>query len=131
MFEAGAVYRFAYLWNREKLRGEESGRKDRPACLLLRPPDHPGVLIMMPITGTKPDPEQVADLIPESECKRLGLRSPAWIVLNEYNLALVNATYDFASLNPLGRFSETYQRRLRGIVRQLLASKNITAVRRD
>lgn len=131
MFETGAVYRYAYLWAREKEQGEESGRKERPACLLLRPPQFPEALIMLPITGTSPSGQQTADLIPEVECRRLGLRSPAWIILDEYNVAAEHELYDFASLDPLGKFSDAYQRHLRGIVRSLIEARAIKGVRRN
>jgi len=30
---SGLIIRYSYLWAREQDRGEESGRKDRPACV--------------------------------------------------------------------------------------------------
>lgn len=31
----GSVIRYAYLWAREQGRGEESGRKNRPTCVMI------------------------------------------------------------------------------------------------
>jgi len=36
MLEAGDVVRFHYLWTRQAAKGEESGRKARPVCVVVR-----------------------------------------------------------------------------------------------
>jgi hypothetical protein len=36
MLKAGDVIRYGYLWAREAAKGGESGRKARPACIVVR-----------------------------------------------------------------------------------------------
>ena len=47
----GGVYRFNYLWSHEQVRGEESGRKIRHACLIVETADH---LYLFPFTSKRP-----------------------------------------------------------------------------
>lgn len=44
MFERGQVVRFHYLWARQANAGEESGRKARPVCFVVRTPGNPGAV---------------------------------------------------------------------------------------
>jgi hypothetical protein len=51
----GEVFRFHYLWSHESERGEESGRKIRHACLLVKA-GH--ALYLFPVTSKKPLPRR-------------------------------------------------------------------------
>lgn len=130
-FQRGAIYRFNYLWAREHDRGEESGRKDRPACLLLRPEAFPDILVMFAITSQPPSSGQTCVEVPASECEKGGLYSPAWIILDEYNLVQASRSPDFASLDPTGRFSDRFLREITAIVVQRIRAKTVRAVQRN
>jgi hypothetical protein len=105
VLEEGAVYTYSFLWAREAEAGEESGRKNRPSCLLIRPSSNRDILYMFAITSRPPAEGRVAVMLPELECGRCNLREPAWIMLDEYNISLATELHDFASLEPIGRFS--------------------------
>ena len=64
----GCVVRYAYLWAREHDRGEESGRKDRPTCMLLITHGKDGleVPLFFPITSRSPTSGSHAVEIPET-----------------------------------------------------------------
>jgi hypothetical protein len=130
-FQRGAIYRFNYLWAREHDQGEESGRKDRPACLLLRPEAFPEILVMFAITSQPPSSDQTSVEIPVSECEKGGLYSPAWIILDEYNLVHASRSPDFTSLDPIGRFSDRFLRDITAIVVQRIRAKAARAVQRN
>lgn len=112
MLERGAVYSFSYLWAREADAGEESGRKNRPVCLLVRPSRQPDLMYLFAITSQEPTKHRVAEKLSSAECKRCGLREPAWLVLDEYNIAIDSELHDFTSPNPLGTFSPNYLKHL-------------------
>ena len=117
MFRVGAIYAYSFLWSREKAAGEESGRKDRPVCLLVRPLELPDLLFLFPITSRRPEEGRHARSIPEVECRRGGIRPPAWIILDEINVAQESRPYDFVSLSPLGEFSPAYRREILAVAK--------------
>ena len=108
MLERGAVYSYSYLWAREADSGEESGRKNRPVCLLVRPSRQPDLMYLFAITSLEPTKYRVAEKLSSAECMRCGLREPARLILDEYNIAIDSELHDFTSLNPLGKFSPNY-----------------------
>jgi hypothetical protein len=118
----GEVYRYSYLWAREAEAGEESGRKDRPACVLVRPSTQPELIFLYPITSMQPSNGRIAELMPAPEARRCGLTSPTWVVLDEYNIAAESGLHDFASLKPLGTLSSPFIRLLLG--KALTSAKN-------
>ncbi len=107
-FEAGAVFSYSYLWAREAEAGEESGRKNRPACLLIRLSRNEDRLYMFAITSRRPTAERISEELSLLECKRCGLRAPAWIILDEFNVSMASELQDFASLRPLGNLSPAF-----------------------
>ena len=122
----GSVYRYFYLWAWQSDYGEESGRKERPACLLVRPPSHPELMFMFAITSKMPPSNRSFDLIPAAGCRRVGLSHPSWIILDEYNIAVDTDLQDFASLEPLGTFSAPY---LKTVILKALARAKQTPTR--
>ena len=112
MFERGEVYSYSYLWAREAAAGEESGRKNRPACLLIRPSRQPDLLFMFAITSREPRVGRIFEKVPTGECARCGLEEPAWIMLDEYNVAIETERHDFESLEPTGKFSSAFLGRI-------------------
>lgn len=111
MFEQGNVYLYSYLWAREAHRGEVSGRKDRPSCLLLRPVSRPDILFLFAITSQPPSVGRVYEALTASDCHRCGLREPAWLILDEYNISYASDPHEFASLKPLGKLGSEVLRK--------------------
>ncbi len=108
----GAVIRYPYLWKRESDKGEDSGRKDRPACLVIAVPIH-GLtyLYLLPISSQPPSPTQTALEIPEGELRRIGLKAykRGWITVSEHNRDIAERSFYLdLSADPLGTFSDAF-----------------------
>ncbi len=118
----GEVFRYDYLWRREFERGEDSGRKARPVCVTIMLSDRDGVtrVLLFPITSQPPGPARVALSVPETEARRTGLRTPAWIIIDDCNIDLWEASFHFADRRPVGRFSYAYFDRIRAAALQHL-----------
>lgn len=130
MFEQGDVAEFYYLWHREELAGEESGRKPRPVCIVVKTPGNPEVVFLFPFTSKSPLAGQVALEVPEIECRRVGLATPCWIILDEFNRVEMDKDYDFASTEPIGSVSAAFLREIAATIRQAVRSATIKAVNR-
>ena len=130
MFEIGCLYRYSYLWARQHDKGEISGRKDRPACLLIRNPRIPDLLFLFPVSSSPPLTQDAALSIPQAECRTAGLRPPAWLYLSEFNVASASDPFDFASSRPIGAFSEAFVAQARAKALELVAARNAQLVRR-
>jgi hypothetical protein len=83
----GLVISYSYLWVRQHDAGEESGRKARPVCVALPVGAGSGDVALFPLTTQPPAADRVAIEVPETELRRLGLRSQkrCWIILDEGN----------------------------------------------
>lgn len=108
----GGVYRFNYLWSHEHDRGEESGRKIRHACLIVETVDF---LYLFPFTSKKPVPRtadelRIFELVPDIECRRIGLSgiAPSYLVLDDFNKVSRSKLYDFEGLDPVGTLSSRF-----------------------
>lgn len=130
MFEQGDVAEFYHLWNREEQAGEESGRKPRPVCIVIKTPGNPDVVFLFPFTSKSPLATQLALNVPEAECRRIGLTAPCWIILDEYNRVEMDKDYDFASTEPIGSVGPTFLREIAATIRQAVRSASIKAVNR-
>lgn len=130
MFEQGDVAEFYYLWHREELAGEESGRKPRPVCIVIRTPGNPDVVFLFPFTSRPPMGGQLALEVPEMECRRVGLVAPCWIILDEYNRVEMDKDYDFASSERIGSVSPAFLREIAATIRQAVQSARMKAVNR-
>lgn len=68
MLEQGDVAHFHYLWHHEAQEGEESGRKPRPVCIVVKTPANPDVVFLFPFTTKSPLPgrgvERSGDRVP-------------------------------------------------------------------
>lgn len=84
----GLVIRYAYLWRREHLTGQEEGVKDRPCAIVMAMVDEMGEqkVTVLPITHAPPrDPDEAVE-IPAATKRRLGLDDArSWIVVAEAN----------------------------------------------
>ncbi|HYA07020.1 MAG TPA: type II toxin-antitoxin system PemK/MazF family toxin [Xanthobacteraceae bacterium] len=113
--EPGLVISYAYLWHYEHDSGQEEGRKDRPAVIVLaaeRTSDGAIIVTVLPITHRGPDDPAAAVEIPPAVKRLIGLDAErSWIVVSEgnefvwpgYDLRKVPgnpARYDYGFLPP-------------------------------
>jgi hypothetical protein len=116
---SGLVVAYNYLWAREHDGGEETGRKSRPVCVQIlfeasmMANEKPMPSLLFPITSQPPMKDRRALAIPEIECRRAGLATPAWIVVDEWNEDDLAASPDLASTKALGRFGAAFVRAIR------------------
>ena len=105
----GSVIRYAYLWAREQGRGEESGRKNRPTCVMIIMRGSGGdTPLLFAITSRAPAAGTDAVEIPETEARRVGLRMPAWVVVDEFNTDDLETSFAIEDRKPLGSFSRKF-----------------------
>ena len=86
--EPGLVIRYDYLWLSDTKSARLSG-KERPACLVATLDDEaaPGLVLILPITQSRPSGGTVGVEIPRQVCERLGLDTArSWIVISEANV---------------------------------------------
>ena len=86
--EPGLVIRYDYLWLRETKSARASG-KERPACLLATLDDeaNPRLVLILPITHSRPKGDTAGIEIPHAVARHLGLDdSRSWIVISEANV---------------------------------------------
>ena len=73
----GLVIRYAYLWHREHLVGQEEGQKDRPCAIVaaLRPAEDAGEtrVLVLPVTHGPPAHTALAVELPAPVKERLRL----------------------------------------------------------
>jgi hypothetical protein len=85
----GAVIRYSYLWADENARGQEDGRKDRPALVLalsIKEADGNIEVLVLAVTHTPPPNAADAVAFPQDIKRRLGLDDAlSWIVTTEAN----------------------------------------------
>jgi hypothetical protein len=110
--------------------GEESGRKPRPVCIVIKTPGNPDVVFLFPFTSKPPLAGQLGLPVPEMECRRVGLAAPCWIILDEYNRVEMDKDYDFASTEPIGSVSAAFLREIAATVRKAVRSTGMKAVNR-
>jgi hypothetical protein len=86
--EPGLVIRYDYLWLGEKASARISG-KERPACLVATLDDEadPQLVLILPITHSRPKAGTIGIEIPQAVGKHLGLDDArSWIVISEANI---------------------------------------------
>jgi hypothetical protein len=131
MFTRGGIYNFSYLWAWQEEKGEESGRKVRPACLLVKAPVPSQALYLFPITTTEPDSARLMLPIPHQEIAGAGLGRKCWIILDECNQTSADSAFDFESLLPIGSFSTVFLKRIALAIQQGAQNQRITTVKRS
>lgn len=87
--EPGLVISYAYLWRHEHNKGQDEGRKDRPALIVLSIDNaktgNPRVTVAA-ITHTMPHSDTIALEVSPAVKRHLGLDDErSWIVLDEVN----------------------------------------------
>lgn len=91
-----------------------------PATRLVRPASrslsHAGraepVVALFPITSQPPLAGRTALEIPQMEARRIGLTSPSWIIVDEWNLDDLAKSPHIAS-RPIGALSPAFMKRVR------------------
>ncbi|MGO4569472.1 hypothetical protein AB4Z52_31610 [Rhizobium sp. 2YAF20] len=131
MLEPGQIVRFFYLWSRQAAAGEESGRKARPTCVVVRTVAVPGAVFLFPITSQYPSTDRLSLAISEMECRRAGLDFPCWIILDEYNRVDLDKAFDFETTTPLGSFSPAFLKSIASTVKHAAAARKLTGVARS
>jgi hypothetical protein len=130
MLSKGDIVSYNYLWAREAARTEESGRKARPACVVMQE-QNSAHIFLFPITSKPPTQSQYSLPISEMECRRCGLVSPCWIICDEYNVIRSDQLYDFETLEPLGRFSPSFFDRFKTAVKKAAIEQRLKSVARS
>jgi hypothetical protein len=112
----GDVILYSYLWAREHDKGEESGRKARPTCVMMivAGKDRKSKPLLFPITSQPPRPGARSMEIPETEARRAGLYVPAWVIVDEFNTDDLATSWAIEDAKPLGRFSRKFMSRIAG-----------------
>ncbi len=105
--EPGLVVNYGYLWHYEHEAGQEEGRKDRPAVIVVfveRESDDATVVTVLPVTHSAPSDPRHAVEIPAAVKRHLGLDDArSWIVVIEGN-DFVWPGYDLRTIPNTGRF---------------------------
>lgn len=112
---AGDVWRYDYLWRRQHEAGETEGRKTRPVALVAAIAGQDGRtnLFILPITSKPPTGGRMAIEIPRIERRRAGLDDiPLWVMIDEYNHDILDASFYFDPNGRIGRFSAAAQERI-------------------
>jgi hypothetical protein len=111
----GLVIRYNYLWAREHDRQEESERKARPTCVQIIVAQAAGATLvaLFPITSQPPQAGRTVLEIPEIDARRIGLTTPSWIVIDEWNLDDLAKSPHIADARPLGSLSPAFMKRVR------------------
>lgn len=93
-------------------------------------PGNPDVVFFFPFTSRQPLANQLALSVPETECRRIGLAAPCWIVLDEYNRVEMDKDYDFVSTGSIASVSAAFLREIAKAIKQSVRSATIKTVKR-
>lgn len=86
--EAGLVIGYSYLWQDQAEQGHVEGRKNRPCAIILTVVNEQDeqIVMVLPITHTKPQNNNEGIEIPPAVKVRLGLDGEqSWIIISELN----------------------------------------------
>lgn len=110
--QAGQVFEYHYLWNREAKRGRTEGRKKRPTCMTIVIENVKGqhVLFIAAITTKSPMGDTIAIEIPETEAHRAKLSTdvPLWVVVDELNSDIWEHSYVLEDRTARGQFGASF-----------------------
>ena len=106
--QAGQVFEYHYLWDREAKQGATEGRKKRPSCMTIVIENAQGqhVLFIAAITTKSPIGDTIAIEIPETEAHRAKLSTdvPLWVVVSELNADILEQSYVLEDRTARGQF---------------------------
>ncbi|MEQ1951198.1 hypothetical protein [Mesorhizobium sp. CN2-181] len=128
----GQVVLYSYLWWREHLRGEETGRKARPCCVMVVISQRNGGrrAILFPITSSPLGRDTTAVAVPDTEARRAKLYTPAWVVVEEFNSDDPENSLALDDAEPLGVFSRKFIGRIAAEAAKAARAKGIRAIPR-
>ena len=128
----GDIIKYSYVWHREHLRGEVSGRKARPACVMLIVvgTGRKQRALLFPITSQPPGSDTVALAVPETEARRAKLYQPAWVILDEHNQDDLEKSFALEDARPVGQFSKAFMLKLAMQVRAVMRGRRMKIVPR-
>lgn len=131
---AGQVFDYHYLWKWQADRGEMEGRKKRPSCVVIVVASEAGhhVMFIAPITSKSPDQGRIGMEIPETEARRARLDSnlSLWVILDELNADVLEASYTIEDRSPRGSFSPAFTDAILRGVQQLRATGRLKLSKR-
>jgi hypothetical protein len=131
---AGQVFEYHYLWKWQSDRGETEGRKKRPSCVVIVVVNEAGhhVMFIAPITSKTPDQNRTALEIPETEVRRAQLDGhlSLWVMLDELNADVLEASYTIEDRSPHGSFSPAFTGAILRGVQQLRAAGRLKLSKR-
>jgi hypothetical protein len=130
--EHGHVILYSYLWAREHDRGEESGRKARPTCVMLVVAGKDGrqKTLLFPITSQPPQSGAHFVEIPDTEARRAKLYTPAWVIVDEFNTDDLATSWAIEDVEPLGRFTRKFMSRIAAEVAAAIRAHAVRSVPR-
>ena len=109
---AGQVFDYHYLWKWQDEKGETEGRKKRPSCMVVVMVNTEGqhVLFISPITSKQPASDRLAIAIPETEAHRARLDTsiPLWVIVDELNVDVLEASYTLEDRTSRGQFGPAF-----------------------
>ena len=130
----GAIWHYSYLWRWQDKRGETEGRKDRPVSFVAVTPGRAGktLLFILPITSQKPKRGTIAIEIPQTEIHRAGLDADKrlWLILDEFNLDVLEQSHYFEPRAKIGSFSTAFRVVAIRAFKKCYLAKRANAVRR-
>jgi len=109
---AGQVFDYHFLWKWQADRGETEGRKKRPSCVAIVVVNEAGehIMFIAPITSQPPSQDRSTLRIPETEVRRAKLDAsvPLWVMVDELNADILEASYTLEERTPRGAFSTAF-----------------------
>ena len=131
---AGQVFDYHFLWKWQADGGETEGRKKRPSCVVIVVTKHAGhhLMFIAPITSKTPEQGRTALEIPETEARRARLDGnlSLWIILDELNADVLEASYTIEDRSPRGSFSPAFTDAIVHGVQQLRATGRLKLSKR-
>ena len=136
--ETGLVARYHFLWWNQHARGEESGRKARPACLVVPLGGAGGTVVLFPLTTQQPEASRKALAVPATERRRLRLPGnlQSWVLLDELNQDVWPGSLNFEPVgrDPLrfsyGSFSPAFMRLVLATMRDAIKERRMRMIPR-
>lgn len=100
------------LWHWQKEACETEWREKRPCCVTIIVKNAQGqhVLFIAPITSKSPTDGRLAIEMPETEARRAGLDTVTrlWVMVDELNADILEASYVLEDRSPMGQFSSAF-----------------------
>lgn len=121
--QAGQVFDYHYLWEREARNGEEEGRKKRPSCMTIVAMNTKGqhILFIAAITTKSPSSDTIAIEIPETEAYRAKLSTdvPLWVVVSELNVDILEQSYVLEDRSVRGQFGPSFTKTVARAIQEI------------